>query len=224
MRKGEKAKIKLSKKRGFGVKDNIDKLKFPKGFEEPGELRDKLLSHGVIYEVKLVDFQERADVDYDGNLLKTFIQKPKKRDWEHPKEVDEIIVNLKISDDSGVLYEKENWSVSMNDPAITPVMKKIFESMKKTEKCSVLCKPKWIKDNDKQIIELLGEKYNENKELTINVDLLSFIKVEQLFKDKTVFKRLLRKGKKGNVNLDSVVLGTFNLLIKQNSETEGILQ
>ena len=34
MRKNEKAKIKIQKKYGFGRKENVDKLRFPVGFEE----------------------------------------------------------------------------------------------------------------------------------------------------------------------------------------------
>jgi FKBP-type peptidyl-prolyl cis-trans isomerase len=52
MRKGEKSKIKIKKKYGFGRKENVDKLKFPKGYEEEGsDNRKRLMSKGIIYEV-----------------------------------------------------------------------------------------------------------------------------------------------------------------------------
>ena len=87
MRKNEKAKIKIKKKYGFGRVQNMDKLRFPPGYEEEGsEKRQRLISKGVIYEVKLLDWIERVDIEADGNFLKTFSEKPKKGEWETPSE------------------------------------------------------------------------------------------------------------------------------------------
>ena len=95
MRQGEKAKIKIKRKYGFGRKENVDKLSFPKGYEE-GENKERLLKKGIIYEVKLVDWIERIDLEADGNFLKTFIQKPPNKEWERPSEIDEINFSLKV--------------------------------------------------------------------------------------------------------------------------------
>ena len=55
MRKNETAKIKIKKKYGFGRKENVDKLKFPQGYEdENSEERKRLMTKGIIYEVKLL--------------------------------------------------------------------------------------------------------------------------------------------------------------------------
>lgn len=51
---------------------------------------------GIIYEVKLVDWIERVDVEADGNFIKAFINKPSKKEWERPLENDEIIVNVSV--------------------------------------------------------------------------------------------------------------------------------
>lgn len=97
MRKNEKAKIKIKPKYGFGREDNGDKLKWPKGYEElESENRKKLTSKGIIYEVKLLDWIEREDLEADGNFLKTFIQKGEKKEWEKPTEIDEITINLRL--------------------------------------------------------------------------------------------------------------------------------
>jgi len=71
MRKSEKAKIKIKKKYGFGRKNEVEKLRFPPGYEE-GDNREKLMKKGIIYEVKLLDWIEREDIEADGNFLKTF--------------------------------------------------------------------------------------------------------------------------------------------------------
>ena len=94
MRQGEKSKIKIKHKFGFGRKENVDKLRFPSGYEVEGEKREKLMKKGIIYEVKLLDWIERIDIEANGNLLKTFINKPSLKEWERPSEIDEITCSI----------------------------------------------------------------------------------------------------------------------------------
>lgn len=73
MRKDEKAKIRMKKKFAFGRPGELDKLRFPIGYstcEADQARREKLLNKGVIYEVTLVDFVERNDIDQQGNIFK----------------------------------------------------------------------------------------------------------------------------------------------------------
>jgi FKBP-type peptidyl-prolyl cis-trans isomerase 2 len=81
MRKNECSKIKIKKKYGFGRKEQVDKLKFPPGYEEEGEKRKRLMSKGIIYEVTLIDWVERHDILADGNFLKIYKQKADKKEW-----------------------------------------------------------------------------------------------------------------------------------------------
>ena len=115
MRKNEKAKLKIKKKYGFGRKEQVDKLKFPPGYEEEGsEKRQRLLTKGIIYEVKLIDWVERIDIEANGNFLKTFITKPEKKEWERPSERDEIKVNLLAYLEEGqILFEKRDWALNL---------------------------------------------------------------------------------------------------------------
>lgn len=86
MRKGEKAKIRMKKKYAFGRPGEVDKLRFPKGFTtEPQdeERRQKLLTKSVIYEVHLIDWIERNDVDADGMIFKQLITKARRNEHEH---------------------------------------------------------------------------------------------------------------------------------------------
>lgn len=55
------------KKYGFGGKQS---MRIPKGFEAESELRQRLLSKGIIYEVKLHEWVDRTDLLGDGCLLK----------------------------------------------------------------------------------------------------------------------------------------------------------
>jgi hypothetical protein len=80
MRKNEKAKIRIKKKKyAFGRKENVDKLKFPQGYEPSADGSEgsgqykRLRSKGVIYEVKLLDWIDRMDIDGNGNFLKSII-------------------------------------------------------------------------------------------------------------------------------------------------------
>lgn len=91
-----------------------------------------------------------------------------------PKEVDEVNVNIKAYyKDGAILFDKENWDTNMSDEKITTSMRKIIESMKPNEKCTVLVKASFIKENDKDLIDLIKD-FDENKDLTIEIDLLRF--------------------------------------------------
>jgi hypothetical protein len=109
MRKNEKAKIRIKKKKyGFGRKENGDKLILPPGYEAPSEneseegkkqeeKHQRLFKKGIIYEVKLIDWVDRIDIDGDGNFLKTVITSPAgKKEWEKPSERDEVVINARL--------------------------------------------------------------------------------------------------------------------------------
>lgn len=69
MRKGEHSKIRIKKKFAFGRPGEVDKLRFPLGYslsEADAERRQKLLSKAVIYEVTLLDWEERVDIEANG--------------------------------------------------------------------------------------------------------------------------------------------------------------
>lgn len=85
MRKGEVAKIRIKKIHGFGRPLRVDELRFPKGYEQEGsELRNRLTKEQIIYEVRLVDFVARKDIEADGNFFKYAIVEPENHEWETP--------------------------------------------------------------------------------------------------------------------------------------------
>lgn len=85
MRKNETAKIRIKKKKyGYGRKLKTEELSFPAGYEVPKETespegqaqverRKRLMTKGIIYEVKLLDWIERVDIEGDGNFIKKTI-------------------------------------------------------------------------------------------------------------------------------------------------------
>ena len=79
MRLGEKAKIKIKKKFAYGRPGEVDKLDFPPEFAS-GERRQKLLTKNVIYEVELLQFVQRLDIEGFGKIFKQIETKPDKYD------------------------------------------------------------------------------------------------------------------------------------------------
>ena len=99
MRRGERAKIRIQKKHGFGRIGEVDKLRFPKGYsleEKDAERRAKLVSKAVIYEVTMVDWVERMDMEANGLMYKEIFKKAGRREYELPnEEFDEVVCNIR---------------------------------------------------------------------------------------------------------------------------------
>ena len=73
MRKGETSKVRIKKKFAFGRPGEVEALRFPPGFStdpEDAERRQKLLTKAIIYEVTLVDFVIRQDMEANGKYYK----------------------------------------------------------------------------------------------------------------------------------------------------------
>ena len=101
MRKNERAKIRIKKKHAFGRIGEVDKLRFPRGYsansEQDAERRAKLVSKSVIYEVTMVDWIERMDMEANGLMYKQVIKKPSKKEYELPNEqYDEVTYNMRL--------------------------------------------------------------------------------------------------------------------------------
>lgn len=96
MRKGEKAKIRIKRKHGFGRLMKIEELRFPEGYAEDGPKKQRLLSETIIYEVELVDFIVRKDIEANGTLLKYPDVQAASHEWETPRDRDEIRVDIEF--------------------------------------------------------------------------------------------------------------------------------
>ncbi|TNV81229.1 hypothetical protein FGO68_gene13209 [Halteria grandinella] len=216
MRQNERSKVRIKKKR-YGFKQN---MRMPKGFEGESELRQRLLSKGIIYEVKLHEWVDRTDLLGDGCLLKRQIQDGNKKDWEKPTDRDEIVFNLRATlydqdpnvtseEQKGIeFFNRQDWSTHLQDPEITPALLKIIESLKKGEHSEVAVKTKYIKENDPAVWELLEEKGAlESGWVIVDAELKSLVKVTNWYADApgTGLKRILKKGKGSSPNIDSVI-------------------
>jgi len=224
MRKNEVAKIRIKKKKyGFGRKLQVEKLRFPPGFQEEGESRTRLLSKGVIYEVHLLDWTDRTDIDGNGCFLKTIVTPADYKEYQKPTERDEVVITVSVSmvgTDPAIapdttrteLYRKEAWATNLESEELAQSLRKILETMKLGEKSQVLVSLKHIQEHDTPVWETLVGKAEEagialEGHLLVDVELHSLVKVEDWFKDEagTGLKRLLKKGKGSHPNIDSEV-------------------
>ena len=100
MRKNEKAKVRIQKKYAFGRPGEVEALRFPRGFSEKvkdAERRAKLTSKAVIYEVTLLDWVERMDMDGNTMLYKQTVTKASKKEFDLPnQDLDEVTLNMRL--------------------------------------------------------------------------------------------------------------------------------
>ena len=87
MRKGETAKIYIKKIHGFGRPLKVEILNFPKDYQD-GPNRERIIKEQIIYEVELLDFQVREDVEANGIFLKYPEIDEEGHEWETPKNED----------------------------------------------------------------------------------------------------------------------------------------
>jgi hypothetical protein len=170
MKKNETAKIRIKKKKyGFGRKLKTEDLLFPHGYEEPKEVeseegkaqserRKRLMTKGIIYEVKLHDWIERVDIEGDGYFIKTTIVPPAKKEWEKPADCDEVKLSVKLYHfnedpscdlenalkDKQPLEGRENWKHSMSGEEMAFTLRKILETMKRGEQTQTLVKASFV--------------------------------------------------------------------------------
>jgi hypothetical protein len=75
---------------------------------------------------------------------------------------------------------------------VTPVLKKILQTMKTEEKVSCRIKPDYLRDRDPQIIEKYG--IDLERDLYIEVEMKYLMRVEDVYKDGTTLHKTLKKG------------------------------
>lgn len=78
----------------------MDKLRFPPGFsteERDAERREKLTTKGVIYDVVLLDWIDRTDMEGNSLVYKQWVSKAPKKEFELPNEpFDEVTYNIHV--------------------------------------------------------------------------------------------------------------------------------
>jgi len=149
MRKGEKARIMVKPKWGYNSDENRDIVFFPRGWTE-GEKKKMLMSRRVFFEVKLVDWIVRHDINGDGLLVKTIHERG--AGFERVSKHDEITLDLKIYQREQVFFEKTDLFTPVKDTRVIPAtLRTILESMKQGEKVTCLVQPAHFIHYDKDL-------------------------------------------------------------------------
>ena len=121
---------------GYNYSETRDVVFFPRGWGE-GEKKEQLLTRRVFFEVKLHDWIVRHDINGDGIMVKTLLQKGEGMDRVGFH--DEILIDLKIYQREKVFCELKDLKTSIsNHKEIPKTVGTILESMKKGEKIQCL--------------------------------------------------------------------------------------
>jgi len=191
-------------------------MRFPPGFsldEKDAEGRAKITSKAVIYEVTLLDYTERMDMEANMMLYKQTLTKANKREFELPnQDLDEIMANMKVwqvKDDQSeeVLLQWDKHEATMMQVESLAFAKAIG-SMKRLEKTKFqVNRMYWLDEEDfgdENLSKFLKDTaWDKNKDLHVEVELLKLIKVEDWYNDKTAIMKTLRKGKGRSPYADS---------------------
>jgi hypothetical protein len=205
MREGEKAKIKSKKKYAFGRPGEIDKLVFPHGYDS-GEGREKITSKGVIYEVELVKFVPRTDINHNGSVFKQQLSPPViKHDHDVPCDLDDVRFTITGTQDRGDIFEpfqgepsfNLDWEGSLKDVKI-PLVYQMVENMKRGEEAEFTVIAESLNNSaeedsirDEEIVKKIKD-HDPKKNIYFNVKLHSLVKVEDWYKDGSTLMRTLR--------------------------------
>jgi tetratricopeptide (TPR) repeat protein len=114
------------------------------------------------------------------------------------------------------LLSKLGWETNLADPEITLTMGKVIASMKREERARVEVKHTYVPQEDKELIAILGDGYDQSKPIFAFACLHRLIKIEDWFKDGTTMVRTLRKGKGRSPFIDSTV--KFRLQVQVNGK------
>ena len=93
MRRGEKSLIMIKPKWGYGRQEVQGIIRYPDGWDTP-EGREILGKRRVYFEVTLLDWAVKHDLDGDGLLIKTIFNKGV--GYDRPFDFDEFTIDLKI--------------------------------------------------------------------------------------------------------------------------------
>ena len=125
MRKGERSILRITKKFAFGRPGEVDKLRFPAGFslsDVDKDRREKITTKNVIYDVTLIDWVHRMDLEANALVHKEFVTEAPKKEYELPnEEFDEVS------------YSATFWQDDHNEWVFTELAKQAYEKQQVTE-------------------------------------------------------------------------------------------
>lgn len=150
----------------------------------------RLKKKGIIYEITLHDWDIRDDIEHDGTCVK-IVTKRSKGAFDKPNGIDEVTINLKVYQEKEVIiHELTNFTGMLDDPQITPSIKKVLETMRDGEISRGEIQPKFYLEKDIEAVSLYG--LDTSKPLLFDIELIKFDTIIDWYLDKTAFKRVYR--------------------------------
>jgi hypothetical protein len=145
MRRNEKALIMIKPKWGYAREEGQGVLVYPEGWQIEEKI-EILKKRRIYYEVKLLDWAVKHDLDGDGLIIKTIWNKGV--GYDRPFDFDEITIALKIYQQD-VYYQDDSLSTLMSDKSLmTPTLTKILQTMKQSEKVTCRVHPEYYTEKD----------------------------------------------------------------------------
>lgn len=170
-------------------------MKIPEGWDTE-EKRAILAKRRVYYEVKLHDWLVKHDLDGDGLLVKTLLNKGV--GYDRPAEHDEINIDLKVfqmevGGTERVYQEYTGLDTLMSrQDHISNTTKKILQSMKTKEKVRVKVYPEYFTVKDPAYVQERG--LFVDRPLIFDIEMHGLVRVEDVYKDGTTFQKTVIKG------------------------------
>ena len=200
MRRGEKSLIMVKPKWGYGKPEVQGLLTYPQGWDTP-EKRETLAKRRTFFEVTLLDWSVKHDLDGDRMIIKTIFDKGV--GYDRPFDFDEFTIDLKIyqklADDAPdtVLLHNPDLTSDMTDTTnITPLIKKILQTMKTEERVSCKVSPAYYCATEKSgLVERYKDSLDLSKDLYVDIHMKQLTKVEDIYKDGgSTLHKTLKKG------------------------------
>lgn len=195
MRRDERALIMMKPRQAFNRAENQDMLRWPPGWDTEDK-KSILRKRRVYYEVKLYSWSVKHDLDGDGMLLKSILERGV--GYDRPFEYDEVTLDLRVwqvlNDSSEKVYQEYSGleTLMSNTEHISNTTKKVLQSMKTNEKVVAKVRPEFFTERDPEYTAQHG--ILADRLLILAIEMKALVRVEDVYKDGTVFHKTLVKG------------------------------
>lgn len=176
MKKGEKAILTCKPEYAYGASGSPPKI------PENATLK---------FEVELLNWKSIKDISGDGGVIKKILKEGE--DWDNPKDRDEVIVKYRAKvkgSEEPFASSEEGTEFIVKEGHLCKALPIAVKKMKKGEKALVTAKPDYAFGK-----EGLKPGVPSDSELEIDLELVSWKKVEDVTDDGLIIRKVLKKGK-----------------------------
>ena len=181
MKKNECGKIWIKPgEYGFARTKNSDVIQWPELVKDNEELKNKLKTEDIFYEIELLDWIVRSDILGNGQLIKNY--ETVSQGYDRWGDWDDIIIDYSIirlddksqkhiidqaTDENVSMMDHTKWKDIDYDSKFTFAMAKVLKSMKLDEVSNTVIQYSYLKDQDPKAIQ----KYELNEQDRLMIDI-----------------------------------------------------